>query len=223
MQRKPATWCHPVKPKTMQKNNKLLFLRLDGLGKFPSGRVIASLLFMVLFFSSCYWMGQKPYEPEPRDDVWVPVYGFDQNLRKITATDSLPTASAGKIYTIGSLIYQVEVGKGLHVIDYSNRNDPKKLGFIQVAGCEEVAAKDGLLIVNCLNDLVTIDVSNLREPKEIGRVRNAFAQELYFNSAAYQAKPPERNVYYVCPSPHLGDVVGWEIRDGVRDAYCFNP
>lgn len=166
--------------------------------------------------------GQGPSPQEIQPEAYVPVYGSDTLLRGIYAMEAQPTIAAGKIYVYGNLLFQVENEKGIHVIDYSDRKKPVKLGFIRCKGSSELAVKGGYLITNNLDDLVTIDISRVDSVKEVARMKHAFT---HYNVLRYMDMkmyyPPERGKYYVCPNVQDGDVIGWKLEKNVRNAYCY--
>src|SRR5688572_15346105 len=92
-------------------------------------RLVLLLAFPILLVS-CFDFGRNPYKEEIFPEAYLPVYGLDSSSRVITADMPQPTVDAGKIYVHGSLLYQVEVYKGIHIIDYSNKDQPVKLAFI---------------------------------------------------------------------------------------------
>lgn len=166
------------------------------------------------FIGGCY--GNYNYRIPLRAEAYVPIYGHNTALREITGSGPEPTKDAGKIYVSGKRLYQVENNKGIHIIDYTDETNPRKLAFINIAGCGEVTVKNNALISNCLNDIVTIDISDPEHPKELTRVREAFAITSYYNEFATQQKPPMPNVYYVCPNGYQGDVIGWKLEKQVH-------
>lgn len=168
---------------------------------------------------SCYdkRSGQLPDINMVRAEAYVPVYGTDSFTRTIKGGLPRQTQNAGKIYVLGNYLFQVEKMKGVHVIDYTDRKNPKKLGFIYSSGCSEVAVKNGFLIANNMDDLVTIDIRDLGDIKEAARIPKAFPHFFMEISA-----PPVSGVYYVCPEFSKGDVIGWKLEKNVKGANCMN-
>ena len=148
----------------------------------------------------------------------MPVYGIDSSIRSITALPPQPTLNAGKIYVVDKRLYQVENNKGIHIIDYTDVDSPRKIAFLNVYGCGEIAVKDGIVLTNNMDDLVSIDIKDLQNVKEVARVKKAF--KTYDNFTARMAHPPQAAVYYVCPNQFSGDVIGWTLEKNVQGAYC---
>lgn len=155
-----------------------------------------------------------------RDEAYVPVYGVDTVVRYIKGIAPRATVNAGKIYVFGNYLFQVEKFKGVHVIDYSDKQKPVKLGFITSGGCTEVAVKNGYLITNNINDLVTIDISQIGAVKEVARIQNAFPHASY-EMTRERMMPPETGKFYQCPDLSKGDVMGWKLEKNVKGANCI--
>lgn len=155
-----------------------------------------------------------------QEEAYVPVYGFDSSLRTVKNMTVQPTVKAGKVYVFGKYLFQVEENTGIHVIDYGDKTKPVKLTFIKSMGCAEVAVKNGILIANNMNDLVSVNISNLQTVKEVSRIKNAFKN--YYYDWYNNSKPPVRGKYYVCPTYTAGDIIEWKLEKKVPNAYCYN-
>jgi len=164
------------------------------------------VLLFPLFIISCdpAVVSKNPTEVEG----FVPVYSNDISaIKQISSESSRATEKAGKIYTSGNLLFQVELDSGIHIINYSNPNDPKKIGFIKSWLCKEVSVKNGFIYTNNMADLVVIDISNLNNVHEVSRVANVFPD------LALQYPPKENSfefVYFECPDPSKGVIVSWK-------------
>jgi hypothetical protein len=173
---------------------------------------IPLLLLVILAFQSCEPSSTNPVMRE----ALVPVYGSPQSAKLISAESPRPTVNSGKIYTVGSLLYQVEQDSGIHVINYSNPSSPQKIGFIRSFLCKELSVKNGLIYTNNLADLVVIDASNLNAVREVGRTANVFPDL----AVQYPAKPQNSSmIYFECADPSRGVVFAWERRQ-TSNANC---
>jgi hypothetical protein len=175
------------------------------------------LFSLLIFLSSCFdlnWGRQYAL----RDEAYVPIYGYDSTARTIESLPPQPIMNAGKIYTYGYWVFQVDNDLGIHVINCADKKNPVKMGFIRVAGCREVAIKDQCLLTNNLNDMVSIDIGDLQNVKLRARIPQAF--KTYNNYNEYK-RPPEKGKYFECPNFYQGDVVGWKL---VKNVYadCYN-
>lgn len=139
---------------------------------------------------------------------WAPVYAQPTGI-KSGATRA--TERAGKIYIKGRMLYQVDVGKGIHAIDISTPSTPKKVGFIEVGGCTEISIQGNLLYTNSLNDLVVADISDLTNATEMGRVKDAFRLN--------NTRPPGGG-WSECIDAAKGSVVSWE-RKTLQHPKCY--
>ncbi len=170
--------------------------------------------------SSCWGRVCDNCNPEQTvAEAYLPVYGYDSVKYMVNPMPAQPIKAAGKIYVWGKLLFQVEQYVGIHVIDYTDKQNPVKLGFIGLKGCTEVAVKGNYLRANNMKDLVTIDISQPAQVKEVSRIKGAFTQ--MFTNYEYE-QPDVRGVYYECPNPSKGDVIGWKIEKNVKGYWCHN-
>lgn len=151
-------------------------------------------LLVFIFFFACH-----------QDDVevlgYAPIYGDTTIMAAITLQTPKPYETAGKIYVLGNILYQVETGKGIHITNISNPTQPQKTGFIEINGAQEIAAKDGYLFANNYNDLVILQVT-ANSVSVVKRLKNAF--RLF----TFPQRPPE-NGKFECPDPKKGIIIGW--------------
>lgn len=173
----------------------------------------AFLLLVIPLLSSCWTRGTGDYIGGPPErKVWgnKPVYateGVAKSIQYIAQPGSL--SQAGNIYAFGKYIFQIDVGRGIHVIDNSEPAKAARIGFITVYGCSQISIKGSYLYTNSLDDLVTLDISDPIHLKEVNRVKSAFP-EFRFN---YPLVQPEEKGYYLCPRMD-SVVVGW-VKDSI--------
>lgn len=159
-------------------------------------------------------------DPSPKSEMreaWVPVYTTNTaGIKIVTAGPARSTVNAGKIYTVGNLIYQVEQDSGIHVINYSNPSAPQKIGFIRSFLCKEVVVKNGLIYTNNFSDLVVIDASSIANVREVARTNDVFPDL----SLQYPPKPAgSPTIYFECPDPQKGIIIGWQ-KKTINNANC---
>jgi hypothetical protein len=182
--------------------------------------VFAFALMLLLY--SCYWTRpyEGPIEPQmPLQKVWgnKPVYAAADVAREIAYTpQKQPIGQAGNIYAFGYYIFQVDVGRGIHVIDNSDPAQAERIGFITVNGCAQLSIKGKYLYTNSLTDLVTLDISDPAHVQEVSRVASAFP-EFQYN---YPMVQPGDTGYYECPR-YDSVVVSW-VKDSIY-ASCYKP
>lgn len=175
-------------------------------------KLIAAGLFCIFLAGGCVKTASQPGEVSG----FVPVYTPETVAKAIVfSAVAKPTENAGKILVIGNLLYQVETGAGVHVMDIANPASPVKKGFISVPGCQELAAKGSDLFVNNYNDLVVLTptiAGGVTSVAVLRRVSNAFP-------AALNSLPTGTGIYFECPDPAKGYVSGW-VRATIKNPKC---
>jgi hypothetical protein len=117
----------------------------------------------------------------------------------------------GKLYAYQDYVYIIEVKKGIHVINNTDPSAPKKIGFVEVPGILDLAAKDGILYVDNYTDLVALDINNPSSIKEVGRAALRFNYGLHdgqswsydpFSKVIYDTEPKwvTENIRVSCES-----------------------
>jgi len=146
----------------------------------------------------------------PSAEGYVPIYSNDvSSLKAIKAEPARTTVNGGKIYTVGNLLFQVELDSGIHIINYANPSSPQKLGFIKSFLCKELTAKNGFIYTNNLSDLVVIDINNPNDIKEVGRTPDVFP-DLASQYPPKSSTNQFERVYFECPDAKKGTVVAWK-------------
>lgn len=146
---------------------------------------------------------------------YVPIYAKITGDKDLTVTDARPTESAGKIFAFGDFIFQNELGQGIHIIDNTDKANPKKVGFINILYSNEVVVKDKYLYANSLRDLVVFELSTTKPPVFVKRIPDVFT------SAATTLKfPAQRGFYFECVDSTKGAVVGWE-KKTISNPKCY--
>lgn len=143
-----------------------------------------------------------PGQPPAEVEGWAPVYAEDNTVNEIKSVDAKDIDKGGKIYVKGTTLYQVEVGKGIHVIDITDANNPQKVKFIQVTGAQEMAIMNDNLYTNNINDLVVLNISDINNVQVANRVSGVF----------HLVDPtlPPMSGYFECVDASKGTVIGWE-------------
>ena len=164
-------------------------------------------VFILLFFCSCW----KPYrnQPDPYYErkVWdsKPIYAAVTTAKKVEyLLGKQPIVHAGNIYAYQHLVFQVDIGRGIHVIDNTVPANAERIGYIKVNGCAQISIKDAYLYTNSYADLITIDLSNPSDLRETSRLQNAFPEL----GSSYPLASPEESGYYECPRMD-SVVIGW--------------
>ena len=159
------------------------------------------LLLPVLTALSCTKSVDRTQGGPPESiEGYAPVYAPSATAKTIEGVAPQSIVNAGKIYVKGTTLFQVESGKGIHVISIADITKPVKLGFIRITGCEELSIKDNYLYANNINDLVVVDIADLSNSQLKHRMANAFH---------LVSDLPPVSGWYECIDPDKGVVVGW--------------
>lgn len=161
------------------------------------------LLLMLLGLQACESNMGDFRDPNQLVNAYVPVYAQPSELETIAVTAAQPTTKSGKIYAYGNYVFQNDLNKGIHIIDNTVPAQARKIGFISIPFCTELAVKGRYLYTNSVSDLLVFELSDVQTPKLVKRVKNAFPIVL-------QDHPPFNKVYFQCPDPSKGIVVDWQ-------------
>lgn len=134
-------------------------------------------------------------------DGWAPIYASTDSVKKIEGIAPRTTADGGKIYIKDKILYQVENGQGIHVINYSNPSNPQKVKFIRCFGAQELSIMDNYLYTNNVNDLVVINIADLDNIQLASRKENLLRM--------VEEAPPSDG-YFECPDHTKGVIIGWQ-------------
>lgn len=115
-----------------------------------------------------------------------------------------PIQESGKIYAYKDYIFVNDKYRGVHVIDNSDPNAPKKITFIKIAGNVDVSVKGDFLYADSIMDLMVFDISDISNIKTVKRLENVLQQYLNW--------PIEADVFD-WQNTGGGEIqVGWETR-----------
>jgi hypothetical protein len=171
-------------------------------------------LILAVTLASCFG-DTRPYIPH-KVVGYKPVYSTDSSLLHVQATGPQPVKFAGKIYVKGNLIFQNDLGSGVHVIDNTNPASAARIGFIRIIGNSEISIKGNYLYANSFTDLVVIDISNWQNVSEVKRMPNAFSQGSFIPL-------PEHGVYYECGQFYTNKFqTGW-VKDSIYSSCGYYP
>lgn len=133
---------------------------------------------------------------------YAPVYIDPSSSHVITFDSPQPIVHAGKIYQYKNLTFQMEMGKGIHIINSTNPASPQKTGFINIPGCSEISVKNDILYTDNFRDLIAVNISNLAQLSITSRIENVFPE-------TNQLMPPHEGVYFECADPSKGLIIDW--------------
>lgn len=116
-----------------------------------------------------------------------------------------PIKESGKIYAYKDYIFVNDKYRGVHVIDNTNPNFPKKITFIKIAGNVDISVKDDFLYADSIMDLMVFDITDMNNIKTVNRLENVLQQ--------YVAWPVEADIINWDNGGIGGEIqVGWETK-----------
>ncbi|WP_411028854.1 LVIVD repeat-containing protein [Spongiimicrobium sp. 3-5] len=114
-----------------------------------------------------------------------------------------PIDLSGKIYAYKDYVFVNDKAKGVHVIDNSNPESPKKISFIKIAGNVDISVKDDYLYADSLMDLVVLDISDISNISVVNRLENVLRNNVFF--------PFDADFFEYGEIDHQNEIiVGWE-------------
>ena len=163
----------------------------------------------ILFLSAC----NQKYPAEVQG--YAPIYISLADKYKIEAVNATAYSNPGKIYTYNNYTFQLDRGKGVHVINSADPSNPSKIKFIKVPGCTEISIKNNMLYTNNFEDLVTLNISDIENVTASARSKGVFPM-------SFENKPPVTNTYFECVDESKGIVIGWS-QVTLTNPKCFIP
>lgn len=112
---------------------------------------------------------------------YVPEYKLKTEvLADMTSSAPEPIVLPGRIVVKGNYIYINEMGKGIHVIDYSQPSSPKNISYIPIPGNGNLNIQGNYLYADEYTDLITLDISNPLDVKPVGATAKVFQETDYY-------------------------------------------
>ena len=164
-----------------------------------------------LSLSACF---PDPVPVFPVDEVqgFKPVYAEETDIEiKLVAQE--PIRYPGKIYVLEDYLFVNDINYGVHVFDNSNPYLPRKVGFIQIIGNQDIAIRNGIMYADYLENLVAID---LRSFPDITVTERLLGGSEWSN----QYPPNSDGGYFECVDPSRGTVIGW-VRATLYQPNCY--
>ncbi len=114
-----------------------------------------------------------------------------------------PIEESGKIYAYQNYIFVNDKYRGVHVIDNTDPNDPKKISFIKIAGNVDISIKDDYLYADSITDLVVLDISDINNITIVNRLDNVLRDNIVW--------PAEADIFENGDIDYENEIiVGWE-------------
>lgn len=163
-------------------------------------------LAVVLLLSACE-------EDHIVKDGMKPIYYSFDDFSELRSGAPLPYGELGKIVTSGDYIFINEVGKGIHVIDNTNPNNPVQLHFWYITGNSEFTILQNYLYADNGKHLLVIDISDFANISLKEVIKNQYQPELL------ELYPEGYSGYFECYDSSKGILKGWE-KSELINPYC---
>jgi hypothetical protein len=157
---------------------------------------------LMAFAASCTPFDPDENTPPKQTEGWAPVYAQSATVIKSAVPRNIE--NGGKIYIKSGMLYQVESGKGVHILNITDPKNPQKVSFIEIPGCQEISIMGNIMYANNVNDLVSLDISDLNNIVEKDRKKDAFH--------ILNKNHPASRGWFECIDPSKGEVIGWELK-----------
>lgn len=138
---------------------------------------LAAACCLIVAMSSCL---KDTFTRTFKYTIYRPVYKTSDEVKaNIKNAAPQPITSSGKMYILGNYVFLSELGKGIHIINNSNPASPVNEGYINIPGCEDMAAYGTTLYADCFTDMMVIDISNPKNVVLKKTVSNIFPDRQY--------------------------------------------
>lgn len=131
-------------------------------------KIVVILSLLTLSFMSC-----DDKDGEYADYVVArPLVINQSELATIDIIAPRPVDESGKVYTYQDYIFVNDKYQGVHVIDNTFPQRPRKIAFIKIPGNVDISVKDDFLYADSLTDLVVLDISDIENIQQVNRLEN---------------------------------------------------
>lgn len=138
-------------------------------------RKLVLLSILIIIMLAALGQGCREKCVGPTMTVWEPVFAQRSEIMKTAdLIEPQPIEAPGKIYFKDKYLFLNEVDKGIHVINNINPRHPKVIGFIDLPGNKDLAAKGNYLYADNYLDLVVLDITDKTNIVEINRIEEVF-------------------------------------------------
>lgn len=165
------------------------------------------LILLLLTFNSC-----RKDDKNFITEGYYPVYIDKQEAFNISFSAANQLTDVGKFYIKDTLVYIMEPGVGIHIIDNSSAFTPQNIGFINLYGVNDIAIKGNILFADNFTDLVAIDISKIDAPKLVKRIKNVYP-------LGNQMAPPF-DCWFECVDTTKGYVIKW-VKSKLTNPRCY--
>jgi hypothetical protein len=124
-----------------------------------------------------------------RYTFYRPLYRTTAEVRaNIKSNPVQPIHVPGKLFYKDGFVYLNELDKGVHIIDISIPAAPRKVAFVDIPGCVDIAVRGNILYADLYIDLVALDISNPAQVKVAKIIDGVFPHRYYGGFTADTSK-----------------------------------
>lgn len=145
--------------------------------------------------------------------VIMPKADLRASISVMNDRDTTSIDDPGKFYYYKDYIFINDRGKGIHILDNRNPQQPVKKAFLNIPGNYDMEVKDQILYADSGTDLVVFDLSSLFEVKFLKTYENLLG------SNNYQWPSYSQNVDYVEVddyNPQTDVIINWKYTKEMR-------
>ncbi|WP_116105200.1 LVIVD repeat-containing protein [Lewinella sp. IMCC34191] len=174
------------------------------------------LLLLVLLFSGCL-------EEECNETItyigYEPIVLAESEWRNNSFPElaSESVCNPGAFYVYGDLLFILDQGEGLHILNNADNANPRPLKFIPIKGGYGLAVRNGILYVNQYIDMLAFDLSDPSSPEFLSRTEDVLvSNEMYGFSTPVDGSviiglsETKQTIELDCSSPRSGQGVWLE-------------
>lgn len=171
---------------------------------------------LLVAFTSC--------KREPKVEAlegFIPIY--EDHLENLVSLNisGQKLENPGKIYLYKDFAFVIEREKGIHVFNNSNPSSPTEIAFYTIPGCSEISIRNDFLYTNLGYGLLCLDISSPTDAKAINhQMYNSNSTEASMPAVLDHGFGLRDKVYYLCPDPDRGRVLGWYYGKFESNKYC---
>ncbi|MDW3195368.1 MAG: hypothetical protein R8G66_23530 [Cytophagales bacterium] len=108
---------------------------------------------------------------------YEPIYRTTDEVRSALSFSNAPREinNPGRLYFKDGYMYINEAGEGIHIVNNTNPAFPVSVGFVNIPGNFDLAAKGNFLYADSYVDLVVLDISDPTNITLVNRVESVFS------------------------------------------------
>jgi len=166
-------------PKSRKKDTKKIVPSLIAKNHLMKKGQFLSIILIAIFISSC--MKDKSMKTYT---ISRPVYSLKAEVKEqAKVNDAQELKDLGSFALYNGAMFINEKNKGIHIVDYSNPNNPVNKGFIPIPGNTGLSIKNDVLYADCYHALLVFKILSKENIQLQNTVENVFLSRM--NAANY--------------------------------------